>query len=47
MQEPYNKKLLEEKIESLHSIKDQIEAEKKRKEEFLKVKNGSKKNMGK
>ena len=43
----YNKKLLEEKIESLHSIKDQIEEEKKRKEEFLKVKNGSKKNMGK
>jgi len=41
----YNKKLLEEKIECLYSIKDQIELEKKRKEEFLKIKNGFKKNM--
>ena len=43
----YNKKMLEEKIEFLHSIKDQIEVEKKRKEEFLKTKNGFKKNMEK
>tara|TARA_R100001443_G_scaffold17970_1_gene28616 strand:+ start:778 stop:1161 length:384 start_codon:yes stop_codon:yes gene_type:complete len=43
----YNKKMLEEKLEYLCSIKEQIETEKKRKEEFLKRKNGSKKNMEK
>ena len=41
----YNKKLLEEKIECLYTIKDQIELEKKRKEEFLKSKNGFNKKM--
>jgi nucleoid DNA-binding protein len=41
----YNKKMLEEKIEFLHSIKEQIEAEKKRKEKFLKEKNGLKKDL--
>ena len=30
--------MLEEKVECLHSIKDQIEIEKKRKEEFKKLK---------
>ena len=39
--------MLEQKVECLHSIKDQIEAEKKRKEQFLKTKNGFKKNMEK
>ena len=43
----YNKKMLEEKVEFLYSIKEQIETEKKRKEEFLKNKNGFKKNMEK
>ena len=44
----YNKKMLEEKVEFLYSIKDQIEIEKKRKEEFLKLKNvKSKKDMEK
>ena len=43
----YNKKMLEEKIECLYSIKDQIETEKKRKEEFLKIKNEFKENMEK
>lgn len=43
----YNKKMLEEKLECLHSLKDQIETEKKRKEEFLKIKNGFKENMEK
>jgi len=43
----YNKKMLEEKIEFLYSIKDQIEIEKKKKEEFLKIKNGLKKDMEK
>ena len=43
----YNKKMLEEKIEFLCSIKDQIEIEKKRKEEFLNKKNGLKKDMEK
>tara|TARA_S200002703_G_scaffold49279_3_gene42652 strand:+ start:2856 stop:3239 length:384 start_codon:yes stop_codon:yes gene_type:complete len=41
----YNKKMLEEKIEFLHSIKEQIEAEKKRKEQFIKEKNGLKKDL--
>tara|TARA_R100001460_G_scaffold85078_1_gene126408 strand:- start:175 stop:558 length:384 start_codon:yes stop_codon:yes gene_type:complete len=41
----YNKKMLEEKIEFLYSIKDQIESERKKKEEFLNKKNGFKKNM--
>jgi len=41
----YNKKLLEDKLEGLYSIKDQIEAEQKRKEEFLKNKRGLKKNL--
>ena len=43
----YNKKMLEEKIEFLHSIKEQIEAEKERKEKFLKQKNGLKKDLEK
>lgn len=43
----YNKKMLEQKVKCLHSIKDQIEVEKKRKEQFLKTKNGFKKNMEK
>ena len=43
----YNKKMLEEKIEFLHSIKEQIEAEKKRKEQFIKEKNGLKKDLEK
>tara|TARA_R100001463_G_C3469477_1_gene215742 strand:+ start:390 stop:758 length:369 start_codon:yes stop_codon:yes gene_type:complete len=38
----YNKKLLEERIESLYSIKEQIELEKIRKENFLNKKNGFK-----
>lgn len=42
----YNKKMLEEKIEFLHSIKEQIEAEKERKEKFLKEKNELKKDLG-
>lgn len=42
----YNKKMLEEKIEFLHSIKEQIEAEKKRKEKFIKEKNELKKDLG-
>ena len=41
----YNKKMLEEKIEFLHSIKEQIEAERERKEKFLKEKNGLKKDL--
>jgi len=41
----YNKKMLEEKIEFLYSIKEQIEAEKERKEKFLKEKNGPKKDL--
>jgi uncharacterized Fe-S cluster-containing MiaB family protein len=41
----YNKKMLEEKIEFLHSIKEQIEAEKKRKQQFIKKKNGLKKDL--
>jgi len=41
----YNKKMLEEKIEFLYSIKEQIEAEKERKEKFLKEKNGLKKDL--
>ena len=36
----YNKKMLEEKVEFLHSLSSQIELEKKRKDEF-------KKNLGK
>tara|TARA_Y100000592_G_scaffold48192_2_gene76382 strand:- start:7140 stop:7523 length:384 start_codon:yes stop_codon:yes gene_type:complete len=43
----YNKKMLEEKIEFLHSISEQIELEKKRKEEFKNNKNGLKKDLGK
>ena len=43
----YNKKMLEEKIEFLNCIKEQINSEKKRKEEFKKVKNGSKKDLEK
>lgn len=43
----YNKKILEEKVECLHLMKDQIETERKRKEEFLKLKNEFKKNMEK
>lgn len=43
----YNKKMLEEKVEFLNSIKDQIDSEKKRKEEFKKNKNGSKKDLEK
>jgi 4-alpha-glucanotransferase len=43
----YNKKMLEEKIEFLYSIKEQIESEKLRKQEFLKEKNGSKKDLEK
>ena len=35
----YNKKMLEEKVEFLHSIKDQIDSEQIRKEEFKKNKN--------
>jgi len=34
----YNKKMLEEKIEFLNSIKEQIDSEKERKEKFLKTK---------
>ncbi len=41
----YNKKMLEEKIEFLYSIKEQIELERKRKEKFLKEKNGLKKDL--
>jgi len=37
--------MLEEKIEFLHSIKEQIEAEKKRKQQFIKEKNGLKKDL--
>jgi len=43
----YNKKMLEEKIEFLYSIKEQIESEKLRKEKFLKQKNESKKDLEK
>ena len=43
----YNKKMLEEKIEFLNCIKEQIDSEKKRREEFKKVKNGSKKDLEK
>ena len=43
----YNKKMLEEKVEFLHSIKEQIDSERKRKEEFKKNKNGSKKDLEK
>ena len=43
----YNKKMLEEKIEFLYSIKEQIEAERERKEKFLKEKNGLKKDLEK
>jgi len=42
----YNKKMLEEKVEFLYSIKEQIDSEKKRKEEFKKSKDESKKNLG-
>jgi len=42
----YNKKMLEEKIEFLHSIKEQIEVERNRKEKFLKKKNEFKKDLG-
>jgi len=42
----YNLKKLEEKIDDLHSIKDQIEKEKLRKETFRKE-NEFKKNLGK
>ncbi len=41
----YNKKMLEEKVEFLHSVKEQIEAEKIRKEKFIKRKNEFKKNL--
>lgn len=43
----YNKRMLEEKVEFLYSIKKQIDSEKKRKEEFKKNKNGSKKDLEK
>jgi len=43
----YNKKMLEEKIEFLCSLKDQIEAEKEKKEKFLKEKNGFKEDLEK
>ena len=43
----YNKKMLEEKVEFLHSIKEQIDSERKRKEEFKKNKNGSIKDLEK
>ena len=42
----YNKKMLEEKIEFLYSIKEQIELERKRKEKFIKEKNELKKDLG-
>jgi len=42
----YNKKMLEEKIEFLYSIKEQIDSEKKRKEIFKKSKDESKKDLG-
>ncbi len=43
----YNKKMLEEKIEFLQCINEQIDSEKKRKEEFKNIKNGSKKDLEK
>lgn len=43
----YNLKKLEEKIEFLHCISEQIDSEKKRKEEFKKNKNESKKDLEK
>ena len=43
----YNKKMLEEKIEFLQCISEQIDSEKKRKEEFKDNKNGSKKDLEK
>ena len=43
----YNMKMLEKKLGFLHSISDQIKIEEKRKEEFLKIKNGLKKDMEK
>jgi len=43
----YNKKMLEEKIEFLQCLSEQIDSEKKRKEEFKNVKNGSKKDLEK
>ena len=43
----YNKKMLEEKIEFLQCLNEQIDSEKKRKEEFKNVKNGSKKDLEK
>jgi len=43
----YNKKMLEEKVEFLYCISEQIDSEKKRKEEFKKNKNGSKKDLEK
>ena len=43
----YNKKMLEEKIEFLQCMSEQIDSEKKRKEKFKKVKDGSKKDLEK
>jgi nucleoid DNA-binding protein len=43
----YNLKKLEEKIEFLHCISEQIDSEKKRKKEFKKNKNESKKDLEK
>jgi len=43
----YNKKMLEEKVEFLQCMSEQIDSEKKRKEEFKNVKNGSKKDLEK
>jgi len=43
----YNKKVLEERLDFLKSIKEQIEDEEKRKKEFLIKKNEFKKNMDK
>jgi len=43
----YNKKMLEEKVEFLQCIRDQIDSENKRKEEFKKNKNESKKDLEK
>jgi nucleoid DNA-binding protein len=43
----YNKKMLEEKIDFLHSLKDQIDFENQRKIDFKKNKNEFKKNLGK
>ena len=43
----YNKKMLEEKVEFLQCMSEQIDSEKKRKEEFKNVKNESKQDLEK